>query len=84
MGKRVYKDNIGDLGTPIDQWVAENLRYDSDPYVNRDGIEDRIQRGEQAFSKLIRVLSEKGLITDQEVFAIVEHEYNKTLRIVSK
>ncbi len=75
--KRVYRKQTNavlpsDCGTSIYSWVESNLHYNPDPLSVLGGIENRITRGEQALGRLIEVLNQKGLVTDQEIFSIVD------------
>lgn len=70
MSKRVYEDDRR-FGEPLDSWIQNALRYNLDPFYTEDNIEDRIGRTEEAFSKLIKLLMNKGLLSQEEILTMV-------------
>ena len=68
MSKRVYEKERNPFGTPIASWVQD---------CDRNYIEDRIGRTEEAFGRLVEKLMNKGLLTQSDILDIVGmNEYN--------
>lgn len=76
MSKRVYGNKKNEWGEPLDSWVQNQLQYDHselDYYNNhsKNGIEDRAERTEQAFGRLVEKLMDKGLLSQSDILDIV-------------